>query len=73
MDDALQILDSTMETSKEQREIALLCYYDKGTEGSFKKPLRLEHSFSGSRTRILEVPGSKPTWECLNGHVSVKL
>jgi len=30
LDEALAILDKTMETSKEQREIGLLCYYDKG-------------------------------------------
>lgn len=30
LDDALKILEKTLQTSKEQREIALLCYYDKG-------------------------------------------
>ncbi|XP_066915361.1 tetratricopeptide repeat protein 39C-like [Clytia hemisphaerica] len=30
LEEALKILDQTMETSKEQREIALLCHYDKG-------------------------------------------
>ena len=30
LDEALEILNKTMEKSKEQREIGLLCYYDKG-------------------------------------------